>query len=38
VKIGWIKLHNDELHKFSSLPSIIGTVTLTIMKCARHVA
>jgi hypothetical protein len=35
---GWRKLHNMELHKWHSSPSIIKTMKLTIMRLTGHVA
>jgi hypothetical protein len=37
VKRGWRKLHNEELHKLYSLPSIIRIIK-SRMRWARHVA
>jgi hypothetical protein len=33
-----LKLHNEELHNFYSLPSIIRMIKLRRMRCAWHVA
>jgi hypothetical protein len=35
---GWRKLHNEELHNFYSLPSIIRIIKLRRMRWAGHVA
>jgi hypothetical protein len=33
---GWIKVHNDKLHKLYSLPSIIRMVKSREMRLAEH--
>jgi hypothetical protein len=33
----WRKLHNEELHKLYSLPSIIGMINSRRMRLAGHV-
>jgi hypothetical protein len=35
---GWTKLHNEELHKLYSSPSIIGMIKLLRMRWTEHVA
>jgi hypothetical protein len=35
---GWRKLHNEELHKLYSSPSIIRIIKSKRMRCAGHVA
>jgi hypothetical protein len=35
---GWRKLHNEELHHFNSLPSIIRIIKSRRMRWAGHVA
>jgi hypothetical protein len=35
---GWRRLHNEELHCFSSLPSIIRIIKSRRMRWAGHVA
>jgi hypothetical protein len=35
---GWRKLHNEELHKLYSSPSIIRLIKLRRMRRARHAA
>jgi hypothetical protein len=34
---GWIKLHNEELHKLDYSPSIIRTIKLRRMKWAARI-
>jgi hypothetical protein len=35
---GWRKLHNEELHNFYSLPSVIRIIKSRRMRLAGHVA
>jgi hypothetical protein len=35
---GWRKLHNEELHKLYSLPSIIRIIKSRMMRGSGHVA
>jgi hypothetical protein len=37
VMEGWTKLHNEELHDFYSVPSIIRIIKSRKMRWARHV-
>jgi hypothetical protein len=38
VKGGWRKLHNEELHKLYSSPSIIKMIRTRCMRWAGHIA
>jgi hypothetical protein len=35
---GWRKLHNEELHNFYSLPTIIRMIKSRRMRCSGHAA